>query len=574
MDMRLQRLVAWRQHGKSKPATAGTAADEVAVIAKVTDVEEFEAMAEVTPGVVVGGTAEDGTVIVTARIPVARLQNVRSQEFVVSLKAAQHLSHQLEATVREIQARPDDLPQGDSHGGQGVVVGIVDIGCDFAHQNFQAADGTTRIKKLWDQNARGRGEPDFAYGTVHSANAINVALAAGDPYRALGYGPDPSEPAHGTHVMDIAAGNGRGTGVPGVAPESDLLFVDVANSDVPWSGSQVVGSNFGDSVQLLEALAFIFRETGQVPCVVNISLGTNGGPHDGTTLVEQGIDRLLAQAPNRSVCIAASNSFADGIHAAGTVPANGSRDLAWIVAPGDGTQNEMELWYPGNAALRLELVSPQGQSVGILGPGESGTASQPGQAVRSQQWGQYHWRLPLSRRLLRPLDPSANRYDWGPGPVPCLDRARRQRPVNIRRAAGQHPYGRIDLVRHNTIVVGSYDAHKPARPLSWFSSAGPTRDGRQKPEVSAPGHNVVAAASRSTNGTTRMSGTSMASPAVTGCVALLLAEAHAHNRSLATEEIRSIVMKAVRSDPPPAGLAWNDRYGGGRLSAVNILRGL
>jgi hypothetical protein len=55
---------------------------------------------------------------------------------------------------------------------------------------------------------------------------------------------------------------------------------------------------------------------------------------------------------------------------------------------------------------------------------------------------------------------------------------------------------------------------------------------------------------------------------------LLLAEARARNRSLAIEEIRSIVMKAVRSDPPPAGLAWNDRYGGGRLSAVNILRGL
>ncbi|WP_306910841.1 S8 family peptidase [Arthrobacter sp. B3I9] len=582
MDVRLQRLVAWRQHGKSKPATAGTAADEVAVIAKVTDVEEFEAMPEVTPGVVLGGTADDGTVIVTARIPVARLQNVRSQGFVVSLKAAQHLSHQLEATVREIQARPDDLPQGNSHGGQGVLVGIVDIGCDFAHQNFQAADGTTRIRKLWDQNARGSGEPDFAYGTVHSANAINVALTAGDPYRALGYGPDPSEPAHGTHVMDIAAGNGRGTGVPGVAPESELLFVDVANSDVPWSGSQVVGSNFGDSVQLLEALAFIFREAGQVPCVVNISLGTNGGPHDGTTLVEQGIDRLLAQAPNRSVCIAASNSFADGIHAAGTVPADGFRDLAWIVAPGDGTQNEMELWYPGNCALRLELVSPQGQSIGILGPGESGTASQEGQVV-----------LFAANRLSDPnngdntigvfLSPAVSSGRWilrltGTTGVPVPFHVWIERDDNGQSTFEEpldntHTVGSISC-GHNTIVVGSYDAHKPARPLSWFSSAGPTRDGRQKPEVSAPGHNVLAAASRSTNGTTRMSGTSMASPAVTGCVALLLAEARARNRSLAIEEIRSIVMKAVRSDPPPAGLAWNDRYGGGRLSAVNILRGL
>ena len=177
-------------------------------------------------GVVVGETADDGTVIVTARSPVARLQNVRSQKFVVSLKAAQHLSHQLEATVREIQARPDDLHR-ELPRRQGVVVGIVDIGCDFAHQNFLAADGTARIKKLWDQNARDNGEPDFAYGTVHSANAINAALGAGDPYRALGYGPGPTEPAHGTHVMDIAAGNGGGTGVPGVAPESELLFAVV-----------------------------------------------------------------------------------------------------------------------------------------------------------------------------------------------------------------------------------------------------------------------------------------------------------------------------------------------------------
>src|SRR3954453_13425736 len=116
MDVRLQRLLAWRQHGKSKPATSSTAADEVAVIAKVAAVQDFEAMSEVTPGVQVGDTAKDGTTIVTARVPVARLDHVRKQSVVLSLKAAQRLSPQLQATVKEIGARPQDLPAGSVQG--------------------------------------------------------------------------------------------------------------------------------------------------------------------------------------------------------------------------------------------------------------------------------------------------------------------------------------------------------------------------------------------------------------------------------------------------------------------------
>ncbi|WP_427007924.1 S8 family serine peptidase [Pseudarthrobacter sp. H2] len=576
MDVHLQRLLAWRQHGQSKPATAGTAADEVAVIAKVTDVAAFEALSEVTPGTVVGEIADDGTAILTARVPVARIDHVHSQDFVLSLKAAQRLSRQLSATVADVGG--GNLPPGNSHGGQGIMVGIVDIGCDFAHKNFLKANGKTRIRKLWDQNAAGPGEPGFAYGVVHPANAINAALKTADPYQALNYGPDPAEPAHGTHVMDIAAGNGRGSGVPGVAPEAGILFVDVANSDIPWSGSQVVGTSFGDSVQLLEALAFVFQEAGATPCAVNVSLGTNGGPHDGSTLVEQGIDRLLAQAPNRCVCIAASNSYADGIHAAAAVPATGFHDLGWVVAPGDRTQNELELWYPGAAALRLELISPQGQSIGILAPGQSATASQAGQVVLfaanrladpnngdntigvflspTVPSGRWVLRLSSTTGAIVPFHAWIERDDNGQSTF--------EAPLD-----NTHTIGSISC-GHNTIVVGSYDAHKPALPLSWFSSAGPTRDGRQKPEVSAPGHGVMAAASRSATGVTRMSGTSMASPAVTGCVALLLAEAQAQHRSLSAADIRSIVVQAARTGPPPAG-AWSDRYGGGRVSAANMI---
>jgi len=577
MDVRLQRLVAFRQHGEVKPATSSTSAGEVAVIAKVSDLEAFEQMSEVTTGVAVGETASDGTTIVTARVPVARLDHIRRQPFVVSLKSAQRLARELVATIKDVGARPVDLPAEARSGGAGVVVGIVDIGCDFAHHNFVNSSGGTRLSKLWDQNGSASGEAGFDYGTVYRSEAINAALNKPDPYRTLGYGPDPREPAHGTHVMDIAAGNGRGTGNPGVAPEADLIFVDVANSDIPWSGSEVVGKNFGDSVQLLEALAFIFKSAGTAPCAVNVSLGTNGGPHDGSTLVEQGIDRLLRAAPNRCVVIAASNSFADGIHAASTVPADGSFDLPWLIAPGDRTQNEFELWYPGAAGLRLELIAPNGRGVGTLEPGDSGTVSQGGRVV-----------LFAASRLLDPnngdntigvfTSPAVPPGRWvlrltstTGSPVPFhawIERDDFGQSTFDEPLDSTHTIGSISCGQ-STIVVGSYDAHKTSHPISWFSSAGPTRDGRHKPEVSAPGHDVVAAASRTATGTTRMSGTSMAAPAMTGCVALLLAAAKAQDRALSIDEIRAAVVDSARATSTPG--TWDERFGLGRVTAAGMI---
>ena len=141
--------------------------------------------------------------------------------------------------------------------GRGCIVAALDFGLDFAHPNFLNADGTTRLLALWDQGAAyDPAHPNrFGYGRQYTPAEINAALAAADPYQALGYGPQPSDTGkgtHGAHTMDIAAGNGRAAGSrPGAACEAALLFVHLSTRRLGTS------ENLGDSVHLLEALDWV-----------------------------------------------------------------------------------------------------------------------------------------------------------------------------------------------------------------------------------------------------------------------------------------------------------------------------
>jgi subtilisin family serine protease len=582
MDPRLQRVVERRRRGMLTRATASSAADEIGVIALIADRAAWRARTDVRQGATLGEV--EGGWLVTARVPMDRIEAVRGADEVRSLKPAQSLRPLLSATVEEIEASPAALPaNGAADGGSGAVIGIVDFGGDFAHRNFRHADGATRLLTLWNQSGPLRHDSPFGYGRRYRPAEIAAALQAGDPYGALGYGPEPDTAtergSHGTHVMDIAAGNGLGSAVAGVAPAADIVFVDPATSDIAWVGEDVVTSQFGDSVQLLEALRFVFDEAGDRPCVVNLSLGTNGGPHDGSSLVERGIDALVAERPNRAVVIAASNSFDDGIHAAGTVPAGGSADLRWEIQAGARFQSELEVWYAGGDRFLMELITPDGTSLGAVPLGSNARVNDDDGTTL----------LFVSHRADDPnnhdnvvalfLERGVPEGVWtvrlhGEEVADGGFHAWIERN-NISQASfapphdNSHTLGSISCGRLS-LVVGSYDAHKPGTPLS---SAGPTRDGRQKPEVSAPGHDVVAARSRTGSGVTRKSGTSMAAPAVTGLVALVLAESSARGLSLDADTIRRIVIDSARSDPP-AGGGWNDRYGHGRVAAAAALRAL
>lgn len=570
LDPYLQRLLEQRNRGLTTEATASTEAGEIAVIAKVSDLDAWNNMSEVRTGADIGSTP-DGYHLVTARIPLERLEQVRRAPFVISLKPGVPLKPNLKATLAEIHARKDLLPPSCvGNQGEGVIIGIVDNGCDFAHPSFRKSDWKTRLLAIWDQGGALSETSPFGYGTEHTQDDINRALQTTDPYRTLAY--DVPRSAHGTHVMDIATGNN------GVAPNADVVFVEIT-TPIPTDPEEVMRTNFGDSVQLVEAIRYIFDQAGDRPCVVNFSLGTNGGPHDGSNLAEQAIDVMLMQKPNRAAVMAAANSYEDGIHAAGSVPRDGFVDFQWELKEFDFTDNELEVWYKAGDQFRLEVISPDGVSVASLELGENGKLKNDrGETMmflahrkqdpnngdnvislfNSPKLGIPKGKWTVRLHGVQVSDGSFHawieRDDLGQSHfVPPLDKT--------------HTLGSISCGK-KTIAVGSYDAHKPDTPLSSFSSSGQTRDGRFKPEISAPGQDVLAAQSRSLVSETRKSGTSMAAPAVAGTIALILAEAKAKNLSLTIDEIRDILTQTARKTPPEHSEGWHPRYGYGRVDAA------
>ena len=245
MDPRLQVAADRYDRGLSLLATTSSEPEEIGVIGLVRNPGEWRDHPSVRPGSVLGAT-ERGW-IVTGRVPLNEIEAVRRSPAVTSLKPAQALHPALDATVPEIEAGTGDLPADMlSSGGAGAIAAFIDGGADFAHANFRNADGSTRIRVLWDQNAPvPRADSPFGYGRRYGSDEIDAALQEADPYTALGH--NPGSRSHGTHVMDIAAGSGGGVNPLGVAPKAELMFVNPAFSDIAWQGEGAVGSEFGDS---------------------------------------------------------------------------------------------------------------------------------------------------------------------------------------------------------------------------------------------------------------------------------------------------------------------------------------
>lgn len=475
--------------------------------------------------------------------------------------------------------------------GAGTVIGIIDVdGIDFHHPDFIVAAGgapRTRIAWLWDQQAAGPRAAGavparWGYGVEYSAADIDRDLASAAPYAVVDHRPDLEGAilGHGTHMAGIAAGNGRALEgkYTGVAPEAEIVFVNTTSSGT---------RGLGDMSRLCDAIAYVFDRAGDRPCVASISLGDNLGPHDGTSLVERFIDAAVAR-PGRAVVVAAGNSNDRGQHAEICVPPAGAASLELIVPPSARFGEAIEIWYPGDDRLELTVVGPGGERAASVPPGTSlavldmgvgavavssivrdgrngdnviGLLLQPGGPLGRLASGR--WRLELRR--VQDASPAVGGvcHAWIDGNTD---------------ARWAHPAkGRCTLTTPATsrgaITVGNCMPSLSGG-VSDTSSRGPTRDGRRKPDVVAPGRAITAPLACATPLAREQAyesgfGTSQAAAHVAGVAALLF---QCRGGSLDALSLKALL--ASTAERAGSGDAWDPAAGWGCVHAAAAAKAL
>lgn len=571
-----------------------------------------------TPGALTEIRALGGTVgrvigrIATVRAPVSALPALAGLTSLARIEAARPLALHNDSAAsasRVDEARRRLGPSFLGTTGRGVLVGVIDTGLDYTHDDFLDAAGRTRTLFLWDQGT----------GEVCGPDRLrDRSCASGDQH------------GHGSHVAGIAAGDGSAPGedsasafrYAGVAPEADLMAVRFSFLDA----------------DLVDGVAWMLDKADSLgrPAVVNISLGTLMGPHDGTSLMEQALDAL--SGPGRIIVTSAGN---DG-NARNTMPPLTDLLVHARALPGPGAPQEvrfrltsygpsasacndfvlLDVWYGGDQAVTFEVERPGGSIASATTGGSVSSDHEQGRvlilapddpypgngdrnavielsgcgASESPTPGGWTLRMTSADAPGEPLDLWIAGYHLGGGGF-------------VLGEAGfdnTHAIG-TPATAHRVIAVGAYASRlcwptpgspstctddvfgftQPAGDIAFFSSAGPTRDGRLKPEITAPGMMVMSTRSLAMFAPAQLLapsrrhrvelGTSMSSPHVAGAIALLLQ----HDPDLTPEEVMDILTSTAASDAftqvdwsdGSTGLP-NEQWGWGKLDARAALETL
>ena len=345
-----------------------------------------------------------------------------------------------------------------------------------------------------------------------------------------------------------------------------------------------------------------------LPLSINISLGTNGGAHDGSSGVSRWLDALLA-VPGRSICVAAGNAGQEAptseddfgwimgrIHTSGRIPSRGlDVDLEWTVIGNgiaDVSENELEIWYSAQDRISVQVLPPGTKSWLTVAPGEyienkrlpSGCTVSIYNELYHPTNGENYIAVYLSpnleRRPFRGVDAGVWKvrlhgdeirdgrfHGWverdDPGAIGRdgeTDLFRFPSFFTTTTNVDSHSISSL-ACGHRVVAVANLD--EELRRVNVTSSQGPTRDGRQKPDVAANGTGVVAAKGFAGDGDpwVAMSGTSMASPYVAGVIGLML-EA---KRELTSAQCASI-LRATAQPLPGTSYEWRNDSGFGCIA--------
>lgn len=484
--------------------------------------------------------------------------------------------------------------------GRRAVVAVIDSGVDIRHEAFlDPKTGRTRILALWDQRDTNGPAPTalgYSFGRLYTNADIDGLLTTPGAHIPSAL-TDPDQ--HGTHVASIAAGCQTPAFAGGVAPRAGLIVVIADMTNDPHDPLSL-GYSTGHIAALKFIRDFVEKHPGRPPVVVNISSGMNAGAHDGQSPLELAIDEFTGggRAEGRVVVKSAGNERdRPGGHARVTVPQGMGDALTWRSNGSPRELDAIELWFSPSDEYRFSLTAPGGSVVEVDRRAPVGKLSLPtGEHVNLEYTVIHHDNAQSRLRIEVAASPKSGciasgawklsitglRVRSGEAIHAWIDCPPRDRAIDFVRHCDEGFTLSVPATARSAISVGSCSTASPPS-VSDFSSHGPTRDGRKKPEVVAPGEGVRAATGGASHGPHQGAhasrGTSMAAPHVTGAIAILLSRraweiekaqksGHPPPRQFNAAQVSELLRTTTRT---PGG-AWTPEGGHGVLDVSGMLR--
>lgn len=256
--------------------------------------------------------------------------------------------------------------------GKGVNIAIVDTGIDFLNEEFMDEKGETRIELIWDQSILSNIEDDnkvVPFGTIYSKNqiqsAINAKRQGKDPYEIV---PSKDIIGHGTNMCGIIGGRGVNPVLKGVAPDCNFVVIKLIE-DYSFKAQFDISIPIFNITVIFAALEFLNKYLLMYykPMTIYCPLGSNLGTHKGNGILDQFIESVCMRSGVAFVT-GAGNQRVSGEHTSGIIPAVGESSLFELDVSPNQKDIWIEIWVEAPNIASLTILSPAGESTGIINP--------------------------------------------------------------------------------------------------------------------------------------------------------------------------------------------------------------